>query len=129
MTTARVEMWGTLIGAVSWDEREGLARFEYDPDFRRSGIQLAPLHMPLGDRVYAFPALRRTSFDGLPGMLADALPDRFLDFVNELGNDRFSETREDILQHCEQDSKKEKIYEAYMSDEAILKLMNLRIEK
>lgn len=45
----------------------------------------------------------------------------------ELGEDRYSEIREDILAHCEQNSKKERIYEAYMNDENILKMMNLRI--
>lgn len=55
--------------------------------------------------------------------------ERFNDFVNELGQSRYSQIREDILSHCQQNSKKEKLYESYMSDETILKIMNLRIDK
>jgi serine/threonine-protein kinase HipA len=33
--------------------------------------------MPLSDRVYVFPALPQRTFHGLPGLLADSLPDRF----------------------------------------------------
>ena len=77
MTVAAVKIWGTTIGAVALDGPGETARFEYEPDFRRSGIELSPVVMPLGDRVYAFPGLPRESFHGLPGMLADSLPDRF----------------------------------------------------
>ncbi len=77
MTTAAVHLWGTRIGAVSWDASQRLGFFEFDPGFRDSGIEVAPLMMPLGPRVYSFPALGRNAFHGLPGMLADALPDRF----------------------------------------------------
>jgi serine/threonine-protein kinase HipA len=77
MSTARVDLWGTCIGAVSWDQEQELAFFEYDPEFLPSGIEVAPLFMPLGRRVFSFPALSRAAFRGLPGLLADALPDRF----------------------------------------------------
>lgn len=77
MTDASVLLWGSVIGAVSWlDERE-IGVFQYDPGFAKSGIQLAPLMMPLSDFPYAFPALARETFRGLPGMLADSLPDKF----------------------------------------------------
>lgn len=76
---AEVRLWGRTIGAVALDEdrRDGCAAFQYDPEFASSGIELAPLVMPLSDRVYQFPALPRASFHGLPGLLADSLPDRF----------------------------------------------------
>ncbi len=77
MTTAQVGMWGTTIGAVYWDADRNLGLFEYRPDFLRSGIQVAPLQMPLAQTVYSFPALPRGTFHGLPGLLADVLPDRF----------------------------------------------------
>lgn len=77
MTVAAVELWGRRIGAVSWDAERELAFFEYDPAFVRSGIQVAPLTMPLAERVFSFPALPRATFHGLPGLLADVLPDRF----------------------------------------------------
>lgn len=77
MTVAQVELWGKSIGAVSWDRDIGLASFEYEPAFRGSGIQIAPVTMPLSDLIYSFPALPRETFHGLPGLLADSLPDDF----------------------------------------------------
>jgi len=77
MTNAAIQLWGTTIGAVQWDEAQELAFFEYTPEFQASGIEVAPHHMPLSGAIYSFPALRRTSFQGLPGMLSDSLPDRF----------------------------------------------------
>lgn len=78
MTTAVVKLWGTTIGYVAMDHGEPFARFEYDPAFAGSGIELAPLVMPLAKgRIYTFPELPRRSFHGLPGLLADSLPDRF----------------------------------------------------
>ena len=77
MTTADVRLWGKSIGAVSWDDERDIAFFEYQPEFRRSGIQLAPLTMPLSSDIYSFPSLPRNTFSGLPGLLADSLPDRF----------------------------------------------------
>jgi len=77
MTVAAVELWGTRIGAVALTEPNGVASFEYEPSFLPSGIQLAPLMMPLAERVYSFPELPRRTFRGLPGLLADSLPDRF----------------------------------------------------
>jgi serine/threonine-protein kinase HipA len=77
MTTAEIWLWGTRIGAVALPAGERCASFEYDPDFQRSGVQLGPLMMPLGGQVHRFPALAAESFHGLPGMLADALPDKY----------------------------------------------------
>lgn len=77
MTTARVELWGSPIGAVSWEPERELGFFEYEPAFLESGIEVSPLTMPLATRIYSFPALARAAFHGLPGLLADVLPDRF----------------------------------------------------
>ena len=77
MTGAEARMWGTTIGAVSWDDDRRYAAFEYAPTFLPSGREIAPLTMPLGDAIYSFPALARETFHGLPGLLADSLPDRF----------------------------------------------------
>jgi serine/threonine-protein kinase HipA len=76
-TIAEVRLWGRRIGAVSLEDGAQVAAFAYTPAFIRSGIQVAPLMMPLGDQVYTFPALPFRSFHGLPGMLADALPDKY----------------------------------------------------
>ncbi len=77
MTDANVMLWGRRIGAVSWDQTRALAVFQYDPAFVGAGIEVAPLTMPVRQTPYEFPALNRETFKGLPGMLADALPDRF----------------------------------------------------
>lgn len=74
-TTATVKLWGSTIGAVSLED--GAATFEYDRAFIRSGIEVAPLTMPLSGQLYSFPSLRPETFHGLPGLLADSLPDRF----------------------------------------------------
>jgi len=74
---AQVLLWGHRIGAVYWDAAENVAAFEYEPDFQESGIEVAPLTMPLSPRIYRFPSLSGTSFQGLPGLLADSLPDDF----------------------------------------------------
>ncbi|MCU7918110.1 MAG: HipA domain-containing protein [Candidatus Thiodiazotropha sp. (ex Epidulcina cf. delphinae)] len=76
-TLAEVRLWGRTIGAVSLGDGDDVARFEYDQAFARSGIEIAPLSMPLSNRVYSFPELSRETFHGLPGLLADSLPDRF----------------------------------------------------
>ena len=83
MSIAEVKLWGRIIGAVSWGEDTGLASFEYDEDFRDSGIQVSPITMPLSETIYTFAALPRETFHGLPGLLADSLPD---DFGNALIN-------------------------------------------
>ena len=74
---AEVQLWGRTIGAVSLDEGRDVAAFQYDAEFARSGIELSPVTMPLSERVYEFPALPRNTFHGLPGLLADSLPDKF----------------------------------------------------
>ncbi|MBK8889787.1 MAG: type II toxin-antitoxin system HipA family toxin [Dechloromonas sp.] len=74
---ARVRLWGRTIGAVTVEEGRDHAAFQYDPRFAASGIELSPLVMPLSDRVYEFPVLSRNTFHGLPGLLADSLPDKF----------------------------------------------------
>ena len=77
MTRADVILWGRRIGAVLWDDRRQIATFEYVPAFTRSGIEVAPLTMPLRTGVFEFPALPHDTFKGLPGLLADSLPDKF----------------------------------------------------
>lgn len=74
---AKVRLWGRTIGAVALEEGDRVATFEYDPAFARSGIEVSPLTMPLSSRVFAFPELSRQTYYGLPGFLADSLPDKF----------------------------------------------------
>lgn len=75
---ARVNLYGQPVGTVSWDRRYDIARFEYAPEFVRKGIEPSPLVMPVREgRVYSFGDLGRATFKGLPGMLADSLPDTY----------------------------------------------------
>lgn len=74
---AEVRLWGRSIGAVSWDQERGCAAFEYDSRFAESGIEISPITMPLAHRIYEFPGLPERTFHGLPGLLADSLPDKF----------------------------------------------------
>jgi len=75
---AEVVLWGRVVGAVAWQEDRRVGTFEYDPEFRRGGLEVAPLVMPLGrEGFFSFPELNRATYKGLPGLLADALPDRF----------------------------------------------------
>jgi len=85
MQVAEVKIWGELVGAVAWDTASGLSNFEYAPKFKQLGWDLSPLKMPIIDNrtLYSFPELRtvkKSNFDtfkGLPGLLADALPDKY----------------------------------------------------
>lgn len=85
MQVAVVKIWGTLVGAVAWDTDNGLATFEYDPKFKSLGWDLSPLKMPVSDNQnrFSFIELRKDknseydTFKGLPGLLADALPDKY----------------------------------------------------
>ena len=76
-TVAEVRLWGRTIGAVSLEEGARIAAFQYAPAFLASRIELSPITMPLSRRVYQFPSLPEVSFHGLPGLLADSLPDKF----------------------------------------------------
>ena len=85
MNTAFVKIWGELVGAVAWDEKAGLASFEYDAKFKKHKWDLAPLKIPINSakQIFSFPELRKNknaaydTFKGLPGLLADVLPDKY----------------------------------------------------
>jgi len=79
VSAIEVRAWGQQVGAVALDPRLGYYAFAYSPEWRRSGIELAPLTLPLtaAQEVLIFPNLPEATFHRLPGMLADALPDAF----------------------------------------------------
>jgi serine/threonine-protein kinase HipA len=77
MALVHVHLWGIHIGSVSWDRRRQLGHFTYSSQFRERGIEVAPVTMPLSRRTFSFPELNANVFKGLPGFLADSLPDRF----------------------------------------------------
>lgn len=74
---ARIELFGQWVGALAYDATSRVATFEYAPDWLDSGIEIAPLHMPLAKGKYRFPALPEPTFKGLPAVFADSLPDDF----------------------------------------------------
>jgi serine/threonine-protein kinase HipA len=75
---AKVYIWGEYAGAVLWNENTGFATFEYEPSFARKGWDLSPLMMPINEnRAHSFGDLSKDTFMGLPGLLADALPDAY----------------------------------------------------
>ncbi|MDR2877050.1 MAG: type II toxin-antitoxin system HipA family toxin [Chromatiales bacterium] len=77
-----VRIWNQRVGAVAADPSYASYAFEYDPAWAQRGVQLAPLMMPtVGAGIFTFPTLDQEAYRGLPGMLADALPD---DFGNQL---------------------------------------------
>jgi serine/threonine-protein kinase HipA len=82
---ATIKLWSQPVGVVSWDANKGIGVFEFYPRFKKSGLDVSPFMMPISSRTntFSFPDLRDTSFQGLPGLLADSLPDRF---GNELIN-------------------------------------------
>lgn len=77
--TAYVNIWNQRVGAVAWDEQNETASFEYEPEFVQTGLELSPIMMPTeASRIYRFVDHRNTStFKGLPGLLADVLPDKY----------------------------------------------------
>ena len=80
-----VKIWGELAGAIRWDESQQLGYFQYDSKFIEKGWDLSPIKMPIvqGSRIYSFSELRKgrneteDTFKGLPGLLSDALPDKY----------------------------------------------------
>ena len=81
--TAEVYLWGTRIGIIHQEVTKPYASFEYDTDFLNSGIEVSPLRMPLAKNIYEFPALTGEPFYGMPGLVADSLPDKFGNAVIE----------------------------------------------
>lgn len=75
---AIVNLFGVPVGTFRWDERYEVARFEYDGSFVGRGLEPSPLTMPVREgRVYSFGNLDKETYKGLPGMLADSLPDTY----------------------------------------------------
>jgi serine/threonine-protein kinase HipA len=81
IATAFVNIWNRSAGAIAWDDTTGIGSFEFEPSFLRNHLDISPLKMPLAEgagRIFSFSELRGShTFKGLPGMLADVLPDRY----------------------------------------------------
>lgn len=79
---AKVKLWNELVGAVLWDKNTAHSRFEFDEHFLKKGWDISPLKMPVnesltGKKTYSFPTIPYETYKGLPGLLADSLPDKF----------------------------------------------------
>jgi len=72
-----VKLWGVSVGAAYWEQKTKSASFEYYPNFIKKGLEVSPISMPLSSNIYSFPELNFKTFKGLPGLLADSLPDKF----------------------------------------------------
>lgn len=77
MEVVNVDYLDRYVGAVSFDTNTGVGAFEYDGAFIKNGIELSPIKMPLAKKIYTFPELSFATFKGLPGLIADSLPDDF----------------------------------------------------
>lgn len=78
VTTAFVKLWGQIVGAIAWNTEKEVAYFEYDPKFDLGKYAVSPIKLPSKNRIYSFPELRNEeTFKGLPGLLADSLPDKY----------------------------------------------------
>jgi|JI7StandDraft_1071085.scaffolds.fasta_scaffold50815_2 serine/threonine-protein kinase HipA len=81
ITNAFIKIWDNTVGAISWDPQRGVAYFEYEPSFLNNQLDLSPIKMSTNNargRIFSFPELiRNNTFKGLPGLLADVLPDKY----------------------------------------------------
>lgn len=88
----KVSIWGNDVAAVIWDKEEDYAILEFFSEFANLALDLAPLMMPLqdirrGERLFFFPNHRSKTFKGLPGLIADSLPD---DYGNQIIDEYFA---------------------------------------
>ncbi len=74
---AEVRLWGKQVGALAYDTGTRLSTFEFSPTWRKTGVEIAPIHMPLEAMKYQYPGLSEVTYRGLPAVFADALPDDF----------------------------------------------------
>ena len=91
-TVLKVTLWGKEVAAIVWDKQRATAVLEFFDSFTRTGLNIAPLTMPLealrrGERIFSFPALSLKTYQGLPGLIADSLPD---DYGNSIIDEWFS---------------------------------------
>ena len=79
VTALEVRIWDRRVGAVALDPSSGYYAFQYTPAFLRTGLDLAPIAMPIARAAepFVFVDLPEATYYRLPALLADALPDRF----------------------------------------------------
>lgn len=77
-----ITLWGEPVAAIAWDANRNISILEFYESFPKHAWNIAPLQMPLedirrGERIFSFPELKNKTFKGLPGILADSLPDDY----------------------------------------------------
>lgn len=92
-TVLKVSLWGKEVAAIAWDKEREVGVLEYFDSFVRDGFDIAPLMMPLddfkrGERIFSFRTLSAKTFQGLPGLIVDSLPD---DYGNSVIDEWFSQ--------------------------------------
>ena len=95
---ADVKIWNYKVGVVLWDEQRNCGFFEFDKNFFKLGLDISPFLMPIAEAqktnaVFSFPALNPETFKGLPGLLADSLPDKFARPLHQPGSAPTRESR------------------------------------
>lgn len=78
LAKANIHLWGEAVGAVM-EYENGRIGFSYNSEYiRNSGLAISPKFLPIESHTFEFPDLQRQqAFMGLPGVLADSLPDTF----------------------------------------------------
>jgi serine/threonine-protein kinase HipA len=68
-------IWNKRVGALV-KTSEGIA-FQYDPEFKKLGLDLSPINLPLeGKNIFINEADWKAT-EGIPGLIYDSLPDKF----------------------------------------------------
>jgi serine/threonine-protein kinase HipA len=73
----KVRLWDIPVGYAYWDKKRQCAQFQYDPSFLDEGYDVSPVTMPRSGRIFVFDSLNRETYQGLPGLLSDSLPDSY----------------------------------------------------
>lgn len=78
LVKANIHLWDEVVGAVM-EYENGRIGFSYNSEYiRNGGLAISPKFLPIESRTFEFPDLQRQeTFMGLPGVLADSLPDTF----------------------------------------------------
>jgi len=76
-----VKLWGMPVGYLSWNKKQDVAVFEYEPEFLDKGLDIAPLTMSINSarskKQMPWMGDKDKLYMGLPSMIADSLPDKW----------------------------------------------------
>lgn len=74
-----LQFLGKPMGKLAFNSHDGAYALEFAPEFIKSGHDLSPLKLPIGEvrGILIFKAGDSPFTGGLPGLIADSLPDRW----------------------------------------------------